>query len=127
MIALFYDKKNKRQVTSDQLMKINYVENYATIDTDGEYVNTGRKILPNSFEAITLDQYNRIKKDKYYEESFQCELPKWDDLENEKTPIVVYAHERVVSNIGYKSEKCPKHANWDLHCLESDLIFLNFI
>ncbi len=36
MIAVFYDRKNKQEVSSDQLMPINFVEYYAVADHEGE-------------------------------------------------------------------------------------------
>jgi hypothetical protein len=34
MKAIFYDRKNKRQVSSDELMSINFVEVYMVSDSD---------------------------------------------------------------------------------------------
>jgi hypothetical protein len=36
MKAIFYDRRNKREVSCDQLMASNLVEEYVTADTDGE-------------------------------------------------------------------------------------------
>lgn len=35
-----------------------------------------------------------------------------------------YLKEGVIGEIGYKSEKCDKHLNWDRHLMQSDLVFL---
>lgn len=127
MNVLFYDRKNKQQVNSNELLRINFVETYATVDADDTFIVTGRRFLPLQLESITHEQYLEMEKTKDYENSFQCKLPTWDSLKKEKTPMVIYHHERVISNVGYKSKKCPKHQNWDLHCHESDLIFLSLI
>ena len=127
MNVLFYDRKNKRKVSSKDLMKINLIENYATIDTDDTFIETGRRILPLTCESITHEQYKEILNNDDYKNSYNVDLPRWDDLAIEKTPIVLYNHERVISNVGYKSDHCPKNQNWDLHCQESDLVFLELI
>lgn len=35
--------------------------------------------------------------------------------------------QRVVSKLGYKSEKCPAFCNWDNHLNPSDLVFLKLV
>lgn len=126
LIAVFYDRKNKREVKSTDLMTINLVDNYASIDTDDRFVETGRRIIPESFEPVTHEQYLSMKKDGDYAKCFKTDLPEWDLLKKEKTPIVLYPIEIQLANIGYKSENCPSNANWDLFCKDTDLVFLRF-
>lgn len=38
-----------------------------------------------------------------------------------------YLKERKVGTLGYKSENCPSHCNWDMHCNQEDLIFLKVL
>jgi hypothetical protein len=78
MIAVFYDRKNKREVFSYQLTAIRLVQHIMVVDAG---------------EGVT-------------------------------NPCV---SEQLLSDIGYKSAGCPKHQNWDIHCLESDLVFLRLI
>lgn len=35
MKAIFYDRRNKQEVSSDKLMPINLIEEYVTVDGDG--------------------------------------------------------------------------------------------
>ena len=83
MKAIFYDRKNKREVSSDQLNNINLVETYLTVDADE--INSGE----------------------------------WDQKKHKG-----YLHERKISDLGYKSENCGNHQNWDLHTSLVNLIFL---
>lgn len=126
LISIFYDKKNKREVSSSALCFINLVEDYAVIDSDDSFIETGRRIIPDTFEPITLDQYLSAKKDGYFVDLFPESIPEWDSLKKEMTPIVLYPKERLIANIGYKSENCPSHANWDFYCQDTDLVFLRF-
>jgi hypothetical protein len=112
MIAIFYDRKNKRNVTSDELMKINLKQDIAVIDTDDDMVATGRRINPESFEP----EYRPNEKDPDYKI--------WVTWEEEKTPLKIYHREESIAELGYKSEKCQKHCNWDLYTNLNDLVFL---
>jgi hypothetical protein len=126
LISIFYDKKNKREVMSSSLFFINLVEEYAVIDSDDTFIETGRRTIPQTFEPMTLDQYLSAKQDGYFNDIFPEGIPEWDSLKKEMTPMVVYPKERVLANIGYKSETCPSYKNWDLYCQDTDLVFLRF-
>ncbi len=84
MEAIFYDRKNRRQVSSSELMSINFVEVYMVADSE------------------------------------EFKDGPWQG--NDKHPL--YYHEKQIANLGYKSESCPKHCNWDLSCRDEDLVFL---
>ena len=84
MKAVFYDRKNKRQVTSEELMSTNLVEVYTVCDS--EEFSSG----------------------------------KWHGQDIHP----LHYKERQIANLGYKSEKCPSHCNWDLYCRDEDLVFL---
>jgi hypothetical protein len=53
------------------------------------------------------------------------------DLEGKAPPIpapgLLSWHKITLGEVGYKSDKCPAHMNWDLHCMQSDLIFLELV
>jgi hypothetical protein len=53
MIAVFYDRKNKCEVHSDQLMSINLMSSYAAIDCEGEADGTpvSRLINPELYKT----------------------------------------------------------------------------
>lgn len=40
----------------------------------------------------------------------------------DKHPL--YYKERQVGSLGYRSENCPEHSNWDLYCNDTDLVFI---
>jgi len=84
MKALFYDRKNKRNVSSDELLPINFVEVYMVSDS----------------------------------EEYSSGIWQGQDMH----PL--YYKERQIANLGYKSENCPKHSNWDFYCKDEDLVFL---
>ena len=89
MIAVFYDRKNKREVTSDKLVKIRLINEYASVDGEGCAPGTSVKYITDKYgdERLTLSQ----------------------KLEGE---------------IGYASPACENWLEWDLWCMQSDLIFL---
>lgn len=84
MKAIFYDRRNKRTVSSDQLVPTNFVEVYMVADSE-----------------------------EYHSGEWQGQ---------QKHPL--YYKERQIANLGYKSENCPSHCNWDLYCRDEDLVFL---
>lgn len=129
MIAIFYDRKNKREVTSEQLQGTNYVETYAVGDDDDEYIPTGRKTCPGTFESFTREQFDRALAEGHFNQRiFDMAEPDdgitWEKMKDEMTPRVLYLRERQIADLHYKSENCPSHLNGDLHCMTSDLIFL---
>lgn len=79
MISVFYDRKNKREVTDKELCFINYVTELGVVDSSN------------------------------------------------KNPLKVLAsHDQKLGELGYKSKNCPEYANWDLTCMYTDLVFLEF-
>lgn len=120
MDVVFYDRKNKREVSNEQLCHINIVRCFAAIDEDDTFVPTGRRLTPMG-EPVTREEYTEGVAKGWYET-----IPAWNQLKVEKTPMVIHSVDEVVSDIGYKSENCPEYQNWDLHCLANDLVFLRF-
>lgn len=70
MKAIFYDRKNKREVSSDQLMGTKLVEEYVVVDGDGYPNNT--RFDPNNYESFIKERtigelgYKSEKCDKIY-------------------------------------------------------------
>jgi hypothetical protein len=98
--VLFWDRNNRRTVRSDQLFRINYVA-----------------------EVIQGDPQERdmLKGDI-------ADLMKWEKTDDgDEYPGLLAFHEIQVADLGYKSEKCPSHMNWDLHVHSRDLVFLELI
>jgi hypothetical protein len=126
MIAVFYDRKNKREVNSKQLMSINLVQSLATGDSDDKMIATGRRYAYDShgnFETPrTHKEFDQLASDDEFFRNAGC--PAWESLKEEKTPIVLYLKDQVIGEIGYKSEKCGEHQNWDLYTTLNDLVFL---
>ena len=60
MIVLFYDRKNKRQVRSDQLMSINLCESYAAVSDEGFGPGTPVKTLTDKYGDECLVIATRI-------------------------------------------------------------------
>lgn len=70
MKAIFYDRKNKREVSSDQLMSTRVVEEYVVVD--GEGCRNGTPFDPNKFDSFITERtigelcYQSDKCDKPY-------------------------------------------------------------
>lgn len=118
MIVIFYDRANNREVSSKELMSINLVETIAVGDTDEPWVPTGRRYVQSPCgEAVTEECYKHMDRE-------DLEDVKWEDLKEEKTPMVLFLKEKKLATLGYKSKDCPKHQNWDRHTNLNDLVFL---
>jgi hypothetical protein len=127
MIAVFYDRKNRRNVTSDQLHSTKFVQMQAVGDDDDEFVPTGRRMA--GWESFTREEFDRALADGHFKQptiadDYPPEGPTWEKLPEEKTPIVLYLKEHLIADLCYKSENCPSHHNWDLCCMISDLVFI---
>jgi len=120
--VIFYDRKNNREVSNEQLMFINLVEYVAVGDKDDEFVPTGRRISPVTSESLSLDSFNEVQ--QALDPNFIGE--DWNMWKEEKTPKVLHLKEKLVSNLGYKSENCPNYQNWDLYTTIDSLVFLRF-
>lgn len=124
LVAVFYDKKNKREVKSIELMKIKLIRNLVGCD-DQEVKPSDRRYLPNN-------EYREIMDESGFESCVKHgiiqreDYPPFTEWEQEKVVVYGYPTEQIISDIGYKSEKCPSFCNWDNHCMESDLVFLRF-
>ena len=118
MKAIFYDRKNKREVSNDQLMPINLVEEYAGVDSDGPFVSTGLRLVHG--EILSEENFHEAKAKGFFKE----EALIWEKLPEVKNPKVFYPQSRQVSSLGYKSEKCSQHLNYDLHTNLENLVFL---
>ena len=121
--AVFYDRKNKREVTSEELHPTRYVQSIAVGDRDDAMQPTGRKINPLTLEPFTREQFDQALLTEYFKDSGDPN-PEWPSWSAEKTPTVLYLLEELIADLCYKSEKCPQHQNWDLHTTLSDLVFL---
>lgn len=121
MKAIFYDRKNKREVASDKIMRTRFVRYLATGD-DEETVPSGRRMDPDSYECLTEEEFN-----KFVDRGFIPTENK-DDWKNKWKPeyVAAYLHlsEELIADLCYKSEKCPEYNNWDLHTTLNDLVFL---
>ena len=120
MIAVFYDRKNRREVRSDELTGVNVVRNILVGDDD-DMVPTGRRYVPTRAVPEGELMFPRM-----YQETFGQETgaAPFNSFKEEETPFGPKLHEAVIGTLGYKSKECPKEQNWDLFCTENDLAFL---
>ena len=73
MKAVFYDRKNKREVTSEQLMSANLIEEYLVVDSDG--CAPGTKYTPDTFDTYLAER----KLGELAYKSEKCSSPyNWD-------------------------------------------------
>lgn len=128
MKAIFYDRLNRREVSSEQLMETKCVR-YICVGDNDERLPSGRK-TGDGFEYITFDDFVRYYNHGYYTGIYDKGLTlielkniwfKWED-----ELICKYPHltEQALYTLGYKSENCPKELNFDLNTNVSELIFL---
>jgi hypothetical protein len=99
-------------VSSAQFVCIRLVEHVCVGDTD-DMRPTGRRYYPDTHEPLTPEQAVRT--------DLRCS---WEDWAQEMKPYAPVLREYPLGTVGYKSDKCPSHCNWDLYCVESDLVFL---
>jgi hypothetical protein len=125
MKAIFYDRKNKREVSSEELMSINFTQTFATVDSDDATVPTGRRICPESGERMNFTQFADAFASGHFDQlAFVNHTPDWYSWEEEKNPLALFQSEQQISSLGYKDDVCPDYLNWNLHCNLQDLIFL---
>jgi len=113
MKAIFYDRKNKRDVSSDELHSTKVVREIAVGDSQDGYIPTGRRLRPETNEPYTKEEFNTA-----------VGQGDWELWPEEKTPRVLYLREDLISDLCYKSENCPSYCNWDLDTTINDLVFL---
>lgn len=112
MLVIFYDRRNRREVRSDQLMSIGLYE-HILVGDPSESKATGRRIDPSTGQALTAEQHLDLNDGRCF----------WD-WDPEMAPGPAILRERLLANIGYKSATCPSYQNWDLYCQEQDLVFV---
>lgn len=103
MIAIFYDRKNRRVVRSDQLVQTSVV---------AEVIQGDSQDPPESFKDL------------------EWEWVSFDESEGgggTHLPGRLSWHTIQLGTLGYKSPNCPKHLNYDLYCSEADLVFLELV
>jgi hypothetical protein len=121
MKAIFYDRKNKREVSSSELMEINLVQTFVTVDSDDLMVPTGRRICPSGGERMDFIQFKDALESGCFDR-----FPDWYSWEEEKNPIALHQTDKCIGSLGYKSNICGKYQNWDLWCNIEDLVLLRF-
>ena len=135
MIAVFYDRKNNRNVTNVELVRTKLIQEIAVVDSDDDFAPTGRRINPYSGECLSKTDFDFSLANGYlaYAADFHkselksipdedyYDFSKWKE---EKTPIVVYPTEQLLADLAYKSDKCPSYCNHDVHTTITDLVFL---
>ena len=50
----------------------------------------------------------------------------FDTPESEYDTPLMWSHDLVIGDLGYRSEDCPKFKNWDMDTSINDLVFLRF-
>ena len=122
MKAIFYDRKNKREVSSDELHSTKLIREIAVGDSQDESIPTGRRLRPETNEPYTTEEFETAV-DRGHVVSLAVDL-EWEMWPEEKTPRVLYLREDLISDLCYKSENCPSYCNWDLDTTINDLVFL---
>ena len=122
MKAIFYDRKNKRDVSSDELHSTKLIREIAVGDSQDESIPTGRRLRPETNEPYTKEEFETAV-DRGHVVSLAVDL-EWEMWPEEKTPRVLYLREDLISDLCYKSENCPSYCNWDLDTTINVLVFL---
>lgn len=122
IISVFYDKKNKREVKSSDLMHTNVIRNLVSCDPEEDVFPSGRRISPDG-EPMTKTQYDYYEQKGYMKDS---DHPPFDQWKEELSVRYGHPKEERIGEIAYKSDKCPSYANWDMFCMTNDLVFLRF-
>lgn len=118
MKTIFYDRKNKRNVSSDELMSTKLVQQIAVGD-DQDVVPTGLRYHPITQEPLSYEDFIELGKcDEGWRNSA------WETLRLEKVPRALQLTSQLLADLCYKSENCPSYVNGDLYCLTNDLVFL---
>ena len=133
MKAIFYDRKNKREVTSEELKPTKLVHYLAVGDSDDDFIPTGRRLNPYSGEPMDENSFNQAKKEGWLTNAEEVFKDKEDPIEGyydfstwkeELTPRHLILQETLLATLFYKSENCPKYLNGDLYTNENDLVFI---
>lgn len=127
MKVIFYDRKNKREVSSEDLHSTKVIREIAVGDSNDDMVETGRRLCPITNEAFTLASFlDFIKTGKFkeWQQGREVKVEDWEHWKKEKTPCVLYLREQLISDLCYKSENCPSYCNWDLDTTLNDLVLL---
>ena len=119
MKVVFWDRKNDRQVTNEELKPIKFVEYVVCCDPDEEGEATGRRICPIS--GFWVESYEEFL--ELCEQKMDMEMD-WSKWIVDKRPKYLYPKEKLIACLGYKSEKCGEALNWDLTTTVNELVFL---
>jgi len=123
--AIFYDRRNKREVSSDELVLTKLVQSIAVGDSDDEYVPTGRRLNKEwTGEPFTKEQFDEAKAAGHFDNNRYEANITWESMEIETTPRVLYLVNELMADLCYKSEKCPDYINGDIYTMTNDLVFL---
>lgn len=103
MIALFYDRKNRCIVRSDELVETKVIAE--VIQGDSQETD------------LLVDPLSELMK-------FEI-----DGVKGSETvfPGLLSWHTIMLGEIGYKSKDCPSYMNFDRYCMQSDLVFLEMV
>lgn len=127
MNAIFYDRKNKREVSSSQLMEIKLTQTFITVDSDDTKIPTGRRVSPETGERMTYIQFkDAFERGHFNQSALEDHNPNWYSWEEEMNSLAMHHADRAIGTLGYKSENCHSHRNWDLWCNIEDLVLLRF-
>ena len=125
--AVFYDRKNKREITTNELMLTRLVQSVAVGDDDDDYVPTGRRKHGPWGGSFTEEGFYEAKKRGYFKQCGEDDTNvTWESLKHEMTPTVLYLKEQQIADLCYKSDKCPDYINGDVYTTTNDLVFLRF-
>ncbi len=123
MKAVFYDRKNKREVSSEELKATRLVKSIAIGDDDDEKVPTGRRLSKHG-TPFTKEQFDDSKEKGHFKQCGYDLEPTWESFKIERTPFVLHLVDEVIADLFYRSPECPKHINGDLYTTVNDLVFL---
>lgn len=79
MKAIFYDRKNKCEVSSEDIFKIDMYESYAVVDDEGFKPGTSVKEITDKYGANCLSFSRRIVGEFGYKSKKCPESNNWDN------------------------------------------------
>ncbi len=121
MKVIFYDRKNKREVSNEDLVYSPLVKEICVADSE-EMILSGRRFHPRTREPFTKEQFDESVTSGYFKN--QNLNTEWDKWKQERVATYIHVVEEQIATLSYKSENCPKFCNHNLDCNLEDLIFL---
>lgn len=125
MKVIFYDRKNKREVSNDQLLMSRLGQTVLSTDSD-DLIDSDRRMNPKTYECMTMGEYLTYVREDWITKVEIARDGEWHTWPTEKVAKYIHAADVFTDTLVYKSEDCSSYKNWDLVTSVNDLVFLRF-